>query len=52
MNEINGFDFHEHTSCTNQHRDFGNLVPLCISFKPKQDEIIWQKELEWEKKKQ
>jgi MoaA/NifB/PqqE/SkfB family radical SAM enzyme len=29
------------TPCTNQQRDFGQLVPLCISFKPRQDEFLW-----------
>jgi len=51
MNEVNDFNLHEPTPCTNQHRDFGNFVPLCISFKPKQNEIVWQKELEWEKRR-
>lgn len=50
-NELNKFKLDEHTPCTNQHRDFGKFVPLCISFKPKQDEIVWGKELEWEKRK-
>lgn len=51
MSELNNLDLYKPTSCTNQHRDFGNFVPLCISFKPKQDEIIWRKELEWEKRR-
>ena len=51
INEINNFDLHESTPCTNQHRDFGGFVPLCISFKPKQNEIVWRKELEWEKRR-
>ncbi len=51
MNELNVFNLHKPTSCTNQHRDFGSFVPPCISFKPKQDEIIWRKELQWEKRR-
>lgn len=51
MNEVDDFQLHNLTPCTNQRRDFGDLVPLCISFKPKQDEVIWRKELEWEKRR-
>ena len=40
------------TSCSNQEKDFGNLVPLCISFKAKQDEFVWKEKLEWESKKE
>ena len=47
MNELDGFDLQKPTPCTNQKRDFGTAIPLCISFKPKQSEIIWQK-LGWE----
>jgi len=47
-NELEGFDFQKPTPCTNQKRNFGEVIPLCISFKPKQNEIIWQK-LGWER---
>lgn len=45
--ELEGFDCQRPTPCTNQKRNFGEVLPLCISFKPKQDEIIWQR-LGWE----
>lgn len=49
-NELKGFELKRPTPCTNQKRDFRGFVPLCISFKPQQNEIIWQK-LGWEKLK-
>jgi len=51
VSELSEFKIYEPTSCTNQHRNFGEFVPLCISFKPKQEEIIWQRELAWEKRR-
>ncbi len=48
--ELEGFDCQRPTPCTNQKRNFGKALPLCISFKPKQNEIIWQK-LGWEELK-
>lgn len=42
-NELSKFDLNEPTPCTNQTRNFGSLVPLCISFKPNQQEYIWEK---------
>jgi len=41
-NELRGHKFNQYTPCTNQSKskNFGNLVPLCVSFKPKQNEII------------
>lgn len=51
VSELSEFKIYEPTSCTNQHRSFGEFVPLCISFKPKQEEIIWQRELAWEKRR-
>lgn len=47
-NETRNHKLNEVTSCANQRRDFGELVPLCISFKPKQKEIIWKDKLKWE----
>ena len=41
------------TSCTNQSKNktFGDFKPLCVSFKPKQNEFVWNLMLEWEKQK-
>jgi MoaA/NifB/PqqE/SkfB family radical SAM enzyme len=52
-NEARDHKLNEYTPCTNQSkgRDFGEFVPLCISFKPEQDEFIWQQKLQWEKRK-
>lgn len=49
--EIRDHSFDVHTPCTNQNKSgkFNSLVPLCVSFKPKQRERIWDKHLEWEK---
>lgn len=41
--ELSKFDLNNPTTCTNQTRDFGNLAPLCISFKPNQREYIWER---------
>ena len=51
-NELRAHKFDEDTPCTNQfkHNKFGNFVPTCVSFKPKQDELVW-KELEWERRR-
>ena len=42
----------ENTPCTNQSKNnkYGEFVPVCVSFKPKQQEMIW-KELNWENKR-
>ncbi len=50
-NETINHKLDESTKCANQRRDFGKYIPLCISFKPKQEEIIWKKRLKWEKKR-
>lgn len=50
-NETRNHKLDEATPCTNQRKDFGNLIPLCISFKPKQREIIWTDKLMWESKR-
>ena len=41
----------KNTPCATQfkHNQFGKYVPVCCSFKPKQEEKIW-KELNWEQK--
>lgn len=50
-NELRGIKFNENTPCATQfkHNKFGKYVPVCCSFKPKQEEKIW-KELDWESK--
>jgi len=52
-NELRDHELNEHTPCTNQSKsiDFGKLVPLCVSFKPKQKEIVWREKLKWESKR-
>jgi len=37
------FDLNNPTPCTNQKKEIGDLVPLCISFKPNQDEFVWER---------
>jgi MoaA/NifB/PqqE/SkfB family radical SAM enzyme len=34
--------------CCNQLVGHSDLVPLCISFKPRQDEYVWNQKLQWE----
>ena len=50
-NELNAHKMDKNTPCTNQfkHNKFGKYIPVCVSFKPKQEEMIW-KELGWENK--
>jgi MoaA/NifB/PqqE/SkfB family radical SAM enzyme len=45
-NELSDHDFTLHTPCTNQkllYRD--EIVPICFSIKPYQDEPVWNKQL-------
>lgn len=51
-NELLAHKMNEDTPCTNQykHNKYGKYVPVCVSFKPKQNEMIW-KELAWENKR-
>lgn len=53
-NELRAHKLNQNTPCTNQckSKKFGNLVPLCVSFKPKQEEFVWKKKLEWEKRRE
>lgn len=53
-NEIHGHDLTKPTPCENQTKSkfFDKIVPLCVSFKPQQDEFIWRKKLDWERKKE
>ncbi len=50
-NELLGIEMNKNTPCATQfkHNKFGKYVPVCCSFKPKQNEKIWQ-ELNWESK--
>ena len=52
-NELRDHDIDKATPCTNQSKSksFGKFVPLCVSFKPKQNEVIWRKRLCWESKR-
>lgn len=49
-NEMAGHDLDRDTPCTNRsrHRKYGDLVPVCFSFKPGQEEFVWQQKLDWE----
>lgn len=49
-NETATHDLGRDTPCTNRsrHRKYGDLVPLCFSFKPRQEEHVWQKKLQWD----
>lgn len=49
-NELAKHDMDRMTPCTNRsrHKKYGDLVPLCFSFKPGQDEYVWTKRLKWE----
>ena len=52
-NEIAGHDLERNTPCTNRsrHREYGDLVPVCFSFKPGQEEFIWREKIHWETKR-
>jgi MoaA/NifB/PqqE/SkfB family radical SAM enzyme len=52
-NELRGHDLDHHTPCTNRsrHRKYGDLVPVCFSFKPGQDEFVWKEKLDWDSKR-
>jgi MoaA/NifB/PqqE/SkfB family radical SAM enzyme len=49
-NEMAGHALSVSTPCTNRsrHRSYGDLVPLCFSFKPGQDEYVWRHRLNWD----
>ncbi|MDR1541386.1 MAG: radical SAM protein [Clostridiales bacterium] len=44
--------FDKCTACTNQakNRSYGSFLPLCVSFKPRQNEFVWNLKLRWEKR--
>lgn len=50
-NELRDHKLDKATPCTNQSKKYSNesFVPLCFSFKPKQDEFVWRKKLAWER---
>ncbi|GHS87855.1 hypothetical protein FACS1894201_09230 [Bacteroidia bacterium] len=50
LNESLDHKFDEHTPCTNQSKckDYGNLLPVCFSFKPYQKEFVWNEHLKWD----
>lgn len=52
-NELRGHKLDQQTPCANQNKSgsFGDFVPLCVSFKPRQNEFVWQQKLEWEKQR-
>jgi molybdenum cofactor biosynthesis enzyme MoaA len=51
-NETTGHDLSRDTPCTNRsrHKAYGELVPVCFSFKPNQDEFVWQARLNWDER--
>ena len=51
-NELNAHKINEYTPCTNQYKNnkFNQFVPICVSFKPRQSEMIWN-ELGWESRR-
>jgi hypothetical protein len=52
-NEMLDHKLNECTPCTNRskNKSYGDYVPLCFSFKPKQDEIICHENLNWESRR-
>lgn len=52
-NELRDHKLGEYTPCTNQSKKMncGNLLPLCFSFKAQQNEVVWDKHLKWERRK-
>ncbi len=51
-NELRGIESNKNTPCAVQYKKntFGKYVPVCCSFKPKQNEKIWKEELDWDSK--
>ena len=49
-NELGNHEITKFTPCTNQLKSgmIKPFIPLCVSFKPNQDEYAWN-QLEWEK---
>lgn len=50
-NELIDHKLEQCTWCTNRgKKNYGEYVPLCFSFKPKQDEFVYRDMLRWEDK--
>jgi hypothetical protein len=49
-NKMTGHEMDRQTPCTNRsrHKKYGDLVPLCFSFKPGQEEYVWRHRLHWD----
>lgn len=52
-NELTDHKMDIPTPCVNQSKDmrFHGIVPLCVSFKPRQDEVIWRQKIAWDSRK-
>jgi hypothetical protein len=52
-NETKGHLLDEYTPCTNRGKNkrYGAYVPLCFSFKPNQDEFVWERRLHWDERR-
>lgn len=52
-NELRGHEMNKDTACSNQVKKdlFNDLIPLCVSFKPNQNEVVWKHKLKWENNK-
>jgi hypothetical protein len=52
-NELHDHKLSDFTPCTNRGKSKlpNNLVPLCFSFKPLQEEIVWKEKLDWDRKR-
>lgn len=50
-NELREHKIDELTPCTNRSKkSYGDLYPLCFSFKPNQKEYVWERRIEWQKR--
>lgn len=50
-NELTDHKIEEFTPCTNRSKkSYGDLYPLCFSFKPNQKEYVWERKIEWQKR--
>jgi MoaA/NifB/PqqE/SkfB family radical SAM enzyme len=52
-NETRDHKMNEYTPCTcqNKGKHFGEFVPLCVSFKPQQNEPVWINRHKWEERR-
>ena len=52
-NELKAIDMEQSKPCPYQTKGFGDgNAPLCVSFKPKQHEIVWAEKLKWDERAQ